>query len=39
VTLLAASQLRHLVPDAIILRERFCLFTKSLIACRPSRLI
>lgn len=36
VHLLSARDLRRLFPDAAIVRERFLLFTKSLIAMRPS---
>ncbi len=32
--LLSASDMQRLFPDSIILRERFLLFTKSLVACR-----
>lgn len=34
--LLSASEMQRLFPDAVILRERFLLFTKSLIAYRKS---
>jgi len=35
IRLLAASDLRTLFPDAMVVRERFLGWTKSLIACRP----
>lgn len=37
IRLLSAGELRQLFPDAVILRERFLMFTKSLIAFRPPR--
>ena len=37
IRLLSADQMQRLFPDAVILRERFLLFTKSLIAYRPAR--
>jgi SAM-dependent methyltransferase len=36
IRLLSAADMRRLFPDAVILRERFLLFTKSLVAYRPS---
>jgi SAM-dependent methyltransferase len=36
IRLLSAGELQRLFPDAVILRERFLLFTKSLIAYRKS---
>jgi SAM-dependent methyltransferase len=35
IRLLSAAQMKELFPDAVILRERFLLFTKSLVAYRP----
>jgi hypothetical protein len=37
IRLLSASELQRLFPDAVIVRERFLGFTKSLIAYRPLR--
>lgn len=37
IRLLSASEMQGLFPDAVILRERFLLFTKSLIAYRAPR--
>jgi len=34
IRLLSAGQMQKLFPDAVILRERFLMFTKSLIAYR-----
>jgi hypothetical protein len=34
IRLLSAADMRRLFPDAVILRERFLLFTKSLVAYR-----
>ena len=36
IRLLSAAEMKRLFPDALILRERFLLFTKSLVAYRPS---
>ncbi|HVW07120.1 MAG TPA: methyltransferase domain-containing protein [Bryobacteraceae bacterium] len=36
IRLLSAAEMKQLFPDAVILRERFLLFTKSLVAYRPS---
>ncbi|HVY92040.1 MAG TPA: methyltransferase domain-containing protein [Bryobacteraceae bacterium] len=35
IRLLSAAEMKRLFPDAVILRERFLLFTKSLVAYRP----
>jgi SAM-dependent methyltransferase len=39
IELLNAAELRHLFPDAVILRERFAGLTKSLIAAGPAELL
>jgi SAM-dependent methyltransferase len=39
IELLGAAELRRLFPEAVILRERFCGLTKSLIAAGPAELI
>jgi SAM-dependent methyltransferase len=37
IRLLSAAEMKRLFPDAVILRERFLLFTKSLVAYRRSK--
>jgi SAM-dependent methyltransferase len=39
IELLSADELRELFPDALILRERFAVLTKSLIAAGPAELV